>query len=486
VSLPGSARGLATLTGLHLVLWFAAHAPALGPRWWFLDDYTLADVLSRGNVGHHLGQGRPGQLLWMLTFFVDAVDGRGAASIAIRLLQGLLHSAAAALVALVLFRTSRRPATLACGLPFVLWPMSGETTLWRAAGEYPLAAALAAWGCLLLCKATPGAGRLGPAALVTAAVLTHQLAAGSGLVAFGLVVALAACGVVPMDRGRLTRQLGLLIGAYLAGGLASLSIARLTPFGDDSRLAFPTDAEAKLAFLGRAIGMFLTSPVFYPPALVALQLVLIALALAAIAWPSRTWPWRRRWLALAGLASAAVTPYAAQLAVADSQIAWRSFYLSPWLLGGAFALADTAPAAPPWLRRAAAGVLGAVVLGYLPIAWAASSVYPRLYRADQGLLREIEARSRHEQIPRVHVDVETPPLTMDPFGLDPRWGGAKLSVFLSEASRGLLSRSPGLVPVVADDAGSLACRERCRAEPRSASFRLFAVPVGPTLCVCPP
>jgi hypothetical protein len=75
---------------------------------------------------------------------------------------------------------------------------------------------------------------------------------------------------------------------------------------------------------------------------------------------------------------------------------------------------------------------------------------------------------------------------MDPFGLDPRWGGAKLSVFLSEASRGLLSRSPGLVPVVADDAGSLACRERCRAEPRSASFRLFAVPVGPTLCVCPP
>jgi hypothetical protein len=487
---PRDGRLIVLLAAAHLTLWCVAHEPALRRGWWFLDDYTLNRPLSRGNVAHHLGQGRPGQLAWMLTFYADAgaTGDRPAVNVALRVVQGLLHSVAGALIAVVLHRAAERRAVLAAGLPFVLWPMSGEMTLWRAAGEYPLAAALSALGLRLLQGADAWGRRgLAAASLVALAVLTHQLAAGAALVGFGLLVALEATRRVGAEPRRFVRQGTLLLSAYLVGGLASLAIARFNPYGEGSRAVIATSAGDKLAFLGEANRRFFLDPTFSPAWLAALQAALPALGLVAVAWRSRTRPWpaARRLAALTGLLSPCVTPYAAQLAVESNYVSWRIFYLAPWLLGGGFALAMAAPEAPRGLRAAAALALTGVTLSYLPIARGASAVYPRLYAADVALLESIEARGRREAVRRVYVD-ETWPTTMDPFRLEAGWGGPKLSVMLSGGWAGLLARSPWLVPVVDDDQGSIACRRRCAAETRSGAFRVLTVPEGPTLCVCPP
>ena len=484
-------RLVAGLTAVFLAAWAAAHAPALGGAWWFFDDYSVADVLSRGNVAHHLGQGRPGQLVWMLTFFLDRPPGGAAANVALRFLQGLLHAATGALVAALWYRQTRRRGTLLAGLPFVLWPYAGETVLWRAAGEYPMAALLAACGAWIIRgRARPGwPADAAAAGLVAAAMLTHQLAACVGLAAWAVAVALTSMGSGPLPGRALRREALALAAGYAAGGLAGYALAWLTASHDMERLVPATDPGAKLSFLTQANRTFFLEAAFYPPWLALAQLGLVAAGVLALLGSSREpWPARRRGLALIGLASLLVTPYAAHLAVADDQVSWRVFYGAPLVFGAAWTLADAAPSSPRVLRVAAGLLYAAVLAAWLPLAWASARVYPALFEADRALLRRIEARAREERLPTVVVDTQTLPSTMNPHGLDVRWGGPKPSAFLAEwAAPPFIERFSSLE--CSKDRGlQEACIAFCapRAAARPGDFTVHRLEAGPALCVCPP
>jgi hypothetical protein len=461
----------------------------LRQAWWFFDDYSVSDVLSAGNVEHHLEQGRPGQLVWMLTFLLDAGGQRAAANVALRLLQGLLHCLAGAFAAVLLWRETRQRLTLLAPLPFVLWPYAGEVVLWRAAGEYPLAALLAvagAWKARTSERLLPGG--LAAVALVAAGVLTHQLAAGAGLVVWCLVVGVMAVVDQPLAWRRLGREALLLANGYVMGGAASVAIAWLLSGGDPGRLRPVSSAADKLRFLAEANATFLTSPIFYPRWVAALALVAAALPFVALAVAAALGRLRRgrAVLAAAALATAFVAPYAAQLAVADNQLSWRVLYLAPFVFAGGWAILDGL-AAKAAARVGAAAVYAAVVAAFVPLSWNASGVYVRLYEADRAALRDIEAKAAALGLRRVFVVTsEVAPRDMNPHGLDFRWGGLKISALLVEWSAPYFVRWYSSLEPANDDAVGEACVASCATPGEARGFRVYRIERGPTLCVCPP
>ncbi len=470
------------------VLWALANAPALRQAWWFFDDYSVGDVLSAGNVEHHLEQGRPGQLVWMFTFLMDAGGQRTAANVALRLVQGLLHCLAGAFAAVLLWCVTRQRLTLLAPLPFVLWPYAGEVVLWRAAGEYPLAALLAVAGAWKARTSERLPGGLAAAALLAAGVLTHQLAAGAGLVVWCLVVGVMAVVDQPLPWRRLGREALLLANGYVMGGAASVAIAWLLSGGDPGRLRPVSSAADKLHFLAEANATFLTSPIFYPRWLAACAVGAAALPFVVLAVAAALGRLRRgrAVLAAAALATAFVTPYAAQLAVADNQLSWRVLYLAPFVFAGGWAILDGL-AAKAAARAAAAAVYAAVVAAFVPLSWNASGVYVRLYEADRAALRDIEAKAAALGVRRVFVVTsEAAPRDMNPHGLDYRWGGLKMSALLVEWSAPYFVRWFSSLEPVDDDAVGGACTASCSIPNEAPGFHVHRIARGPTLCVCPP
>jgi hypothetical protein len=208
--------GLAVGLG-YFIVWCLANAPGLRQGWWFLDDYAVSGVLDRLIIKHHLAQGRPGQLLWMTTFWLDA-GGQTRWNVALRMVQGMIHATAAALAALLLWRQTGRPATLLAGVPFLTWPFATDVVLWRAAGQYPVAALISLSGVWVL-----AGGRLVTGALlIVAALLTHQVAACAGLVVWCVV----ACLRLAKGQGApARREATALAASYAAGAGLSLWVA---------------------------------------------------------------------------------------------------------------------------------------------------------------------------------------------------------------------------------------------------------------------
>jgi hypothetical protein len=468
----------------YALLWALSHLPALLRPWWFLDDFGIADVFAPLNVEHHLEQGRPGQLLWMSTFLLDGGPQHGPANMALRLAQGTLHALAATLVAALLWRETGRWATLLSGIPFLLWPYSSEAVLWRAAGQYPAAAVLSLAGLFLLRTSPPTPGPwVGCAALLAGALLTHQLSAMAGLVVWCLAEGLAILSPRARPAAGVVREAAALVAGYGGGALASFAVA-WTSAGDPFRLDPAASPAARLQLLFDLNLGFFTSGQFYPPALASLQIALLSLGLTAVPFLVRRLGLGRAALVGLALAGGLVAPYAALLPVAESYVSWRLHYLAPLVLSGAFAVAEAAGVGRA-LRIGALVTLAGLALGYAPLAWRSSAAYPRLFDADLGVLRELErvAAAQGSDAVCVVTAERLEPTTLNPHGIDFRWGGVKLSALLAAARPFLRWFSP--LEMIEEEPILTRCVVACAERVPRGRFAIRVLPDG-LPCLCPP
>jgi hypothetical protein len=468
----------------YFLAWAAANAPALRQAWWFADDFGQENVFTDTSFAHHLEQGRPGQLLWMLTLRLDAGEGR-VANVALRLLQGGLHVLTAALIADLLRRRTRRRATLLAGLPFLLWPYNGEAVLWRSAGTYPVAALLSIVALQLLRRARrPAVVAPGVVALLVAAMLTQQLAA--------LAAGVVWCFLAGLDlqlgaRRRLRTEALTLLNGYLWGAAASYSVACWAwPLPGLGRIEPVFDPWGKLGFLWQATATFFAQELFYPRWLAVLQVAFLALLVAVPFVASGPRDRRQRVLLVLSVATAFVTPYAAELPVIGSHVSWRALYLAPLVFAGAWTALDVGLPQRAGLRRLGAAMLVVMAVAYGGLARAAAQSFVTLYEADRGMVRDLEAQARAECAHSVYVASDLGFASMNPYEIDFRWGGGKLSALLTDmTSVDFLRRFSWLHPSE-DPPVEEACLAVCPRVADASHFTVVGLARPKALCLCPP
>lgn len=313
------ARVLGLFFVLCCLLWGAANWPGLREPWWYTDDFPFALTMQRRPdraFAHALGGGRPLQIPWFYTQLLDGTPDRVGANIALRALGGLLHALSTTLAAGLLWQATGRRAALAGALPFLLWPFSGEVVLWRTAAYYCLASSISLAGAYLLLPAT--GSRLKRAvgvACIAGSMLTHQIAGLAGLVVGVLYVALVQMRRVGSTRDPVVRRASLLSLGYLLGGFASLAVARLAPM---ARAEVPLVLMDKLTFLLELNKLFL-APDQFPWWLVTMQTALVVgPVLLLLAQGGSCLATQRKWLAVAMVLAAVVTPYATLMLVGES------------------------------------------------------------------------------------------------------------------------------------------------------------------------
>ena len=490
---PAAGRILLGVCVAHFALWALANEPALRSAWWFLDDYAFAagDLLAPRNVEHHLDQGRPGQLLWMFTFLLDGREDRTSANVLLRLGQGAIHALVGALVAGLLWRETGRVSTLLAALPFVLWPYNGETVLWRAAGQYTVAALFSLLAIVLLRAPGPPTVARGVSGslLVVAAMLTLQTAACAGASVWCLAVGLAFLRPEPPPWKRLGEEALYLADGYIVGGAASVSVAWLMAPGASHRVALVSDLPAKGRLLMDANGLFLTSPIFYPRWLAGLQVLFLGLPVLVLLGARRDPARLRQCLFAVGcIAAGLVTPYLAHLPVAENDITWRMFYLAPLVFAGVWAFLGEGLGDLRAARLACYLVLLALLATYFPLARASSSLYPQLFAADRAMLRRIERTAAAAGVRAVCIptDPDVAAGNPNPYGFDfSRWG-VKLSAFLTEWSAPGFVRWFSPLEVAEGEPVASLCVALCRSETGAGGFRVRRLEAHRVLCVCPP
>jgi membrane protein implicated in regulation of membrane protease activity len=415
-----------------------------------------------------------------------ALDGRGDhvwSNIGARLAQGLIHSAAAALAALLLTEGSELRYPALAGLPFLLWPHNGEAVLWRSAGTYPLAALLSLLGVHRIRRA--GAGAALGAFLLVVAMLTVQLAAFAGFVVFFLLV-----GLRPGDRRSSRREVTVLLSAYALGAAASYLVARF--HGGMQRVQLETGAAQRGRFLLRTAGRFLASAELYPPLLgtvvVAGHVLIVGALLLVLVRALRSRDLRRAAAPLSVLA-ALVTPYLPLLPVAHEPPALRELYLAPLALGGAY-VALSAPRVPSLLATACRIALLLVVAGYGRIAWSSSGTYKTTFEGDLGALRQVEQQARLLGLTRVSVchyeSPEVPAEGQNPYGIDLQFGGPRLPALAGRVSAESFIRWFSTLSLVEDETVQESCPAACPPGVRHRGFEVRRLDSSDVLYLCPP
>jgi hypothetical protein len=435
---------------------------------------------------HHFQLGRPVEWLWMFTF---AFDGRGDhawANIAVRLLQGLIHSAAAALAAGMLTEGPEKPHPALAGLPFLLWPHNGEAVLWRSAGTYPLAALLSLWGVHRIKRGGPAPASVAlGAALIVVAMLTVQLSACAGLVLFGLLV-----GLSPANRGARRRESAVLLLAYFLGAVASYVLARSQ--GGMLRVQLTTGPGQRASFLLHAVERSLASGELYPPMLgtlvIAGHVFVVAALLLSLVRALRTRDLQRAALPLSVLV-AFVTPYLALMPVAHEPPALRELYLAPLALGGAY-VALRAPHVPSIVATLCRATLVLVVVGYGRIAWSSSGTYKATFEADRRTLQRVEQEARVLGFTRISVchygSPDVPVEGQNPYGIDLRFGGPRLAALAGKGSAESFIRWFSTLDLVEDEQVQERCPAACPPAPLHEGFRVRRLDSSNGLYLCPP
>lgn len=124
------------------LLFGAATGPGHASAWWHPDDCWAFGESVHRLIDHCVSIGRPLQALWYLTFLTELGPAAEFWNHVWRALQGVAHVTAAIVAARALRRVFPHPAASLAILPFLLWPFAAESTTWRAAGCYPIAALL--------------------------------------------------------------------------------------------------------------------------------------------------------------------------------------------------------------------------------------------------------------------------------------------------------------------------------------------------------
>lgn len=232
-------------------------------------------------------------------------------------MQGGLHALVGVLAADLLWRETWRWTVFLSVLPFVLWPFNGEATLWRAAGQYPLAALLGLLGVQAIRRSSeqPTLSSITGPSLIALGVLTNQSAAFAGAVVWVFVVGLIVLSDAQIRIKRVRREAIMLVSGYCIGGVASFLIARLV---GHPQLA--SNILGKLVYLLHLNRLFITWPEFYPPWLSAAHILLLSmLSLVLVrAFREKTWTIQQALLAITFIMTGLVTPYAAIVLVAQT------------------------------------------------------------------------------------------------------------------------------------------------------------------------
>jgi len=325
----------ASVWTLFVVVWGFANWPALTTAWWYWDDFDKFGDPWR-DIPHVLSLGRPLEVLWELTFLIDANPHRTWQNIALRVFQGGVHCAVGTVVAMVLWRQRRTWGAVLSVLPFLLWPFNTDAVLWRSAAGYLLAAFCAVVGMWFIqyTRRRPLLATAAGVCAIAAGMLFNQAAAFAGLVVQLLASALMAMQARIEWRAQCRRLMTTCL-AYALGGVVSYAIAH---FRAGQRVRFATDVPGKLGYLWKLNELFLASPHFYPRWLSGLHIGLLILTVlavtAAVVRRCPLWSARRAAASVLILSTAFVTPYAGVLLTAENWPTWRVMYLAPLLIVG--------------------------------------------------------------------------------------------------------------------------------------------------------
>lgn len=477
-------------------LWIAISWPGLREAWWFFDDFDKRpdawQLFARG-----LRNGRPVEGLLFVSHAWDQLPDHRAANIALRLLQGMLHTATASIAACWLARFMRPLPAIVAVLPFLLWPFAAEATLWRTALSYPVAALLGMLA-FRLAQGPAGWRRRGLAVLLGAlAVLSNQNAALAGAV-IALIVWLAS--VLGCDRdgvgdgasmseqalrtgpSRLAAPaLGLLLGAVISVALLHLVKGGVVERG--SPVFQPLD---KLRFLAR-LDSTLLAPPYLPGWLRVVQIALVVLGLACTVVAASRSGRRGPWAGLAALWLAVlVGRYGAVMLTAESWESWRVMYLAPLIFTCAW-VAIEAVRLRRWQRFIARGAMAIMLLAYARVGWINSGEYPEIYRQDMRVASELREFCESEELRSVCMLTipDHAMRSMNPYGFRYMHCESKLSVWLRNWFERIMVESiAGLEletdPAIEAEAAALWSGQEI------GGFRLMRLPGRSVAFVCPP
>jgi hypothetical protein len=427
--------------GLFL-LWALAKFPIWFEPFWFSDDYNMWDgfgVAGLFNGGARLGRPLNGPLYWMY-LLVPPPDHSGAW--VLRLIQGLLHSGASAVILLRLIPLTGRIGAWLAVLLFHLWAFNNEATVWYAASTYPLAALLSLGGVALVVRdwATRRGywlGSIGGILLLALSPLSNQAPALIGG-CFWLI--LSALRTVPPDRS-LTLRKWLIEAVMIAGGYilgVALSLLFMKLFGGN-RAEGVVDLATKWAQWKLFLTRLWWFPEVYPLALQIARTGLLGLAVAALLWAlvkrrMKTAPA----VALVGCGLLlCVAPFAANLAVAESWSPVRVLYGGPliWVFLAAFLFLLGRQV--PLLSWITAGLLISISLWDLRLGLREVQEYASIYERDRETLRRLETfAAEHGAHEVLFMDwVHSSPWQRNPYELELFYQpGIKHSVFQNDSS----------------------------------------------------
>ena len=436
-------------------------------------------------ITHHLAQGRPGQLLWMFTFALDSRANQEIGNLLLRLLQGALHALAAVLAAAVLQRHNRDRVTWISGLPFLLWGYNGEAVLWRSAGTYP-AAALLGLLALWVLRASRSPARALPVvcSLITAGILTNQLAAAAALVVWVLAAGLALADGTSSER--LRSEAACLAGAYLVAAALSVGIARSQ--GAIGRATWRVDPQEWLHFLKTAALTFTADSELYPPLMGIAVVAAHAITLFIVLVFGLRAPKSEAWASIAVLATL-FTPYASLVPFASGALELRGMYLAPLLFAGALAQAARLLGRQRAIAITQLALTLLLSLAYARIGWGHSGGYPDLFEADRRVAEGADCYAAARGLRVVVIafrrpDEQAPP-PGNPHGLDQAWRRLPTSSLIVPWSAGELVQRYATLPLIWDIAGRAQCSERCQGA-EAGRFGYEELPALEAVCLCRP
>ncbi len=438
---------------LFFSVWLAANFSAFSGAWWYADDFLFFDYsrleLLKGSLHH----GRPGFGILLQFLHFEMPPEATVMNRVSRLFQGAMHVGAA-----VVFYRMVRPFLSPVGaaltaVPFLLWGLNGEATLWRAASMYPAAALLSLGGMHWIVQGWEirrwsliSAGAI----LCLAAALTNQAAVTAGIMGYLIVVSLRGVSL-GFDPKRMALEVGTVLPFFLVAAVISALLAQ--HFGSD-RGGFADDWVAKWKFFGELTRSFLFFDGIYSPLTRWLHGLLIAGG--AIVWAvsivrRKLDAWGTTAVPLC-LAAGFVVPYLPNLIIADSYPSLRIMYTAPLLMSAVIALTWRMGSTLPGAR----GVLVALVVllggSYAILAWENGREYVALYGRDVESAAAIEALARDHGTDRVLVvdlyRMREPWVDDNPYGFRIVHAGNRYSVFLYHwAAKSFLRWHTDLEPV---------------------------------------
>jgi hypothetical protein len=459
---------------LYMLIWSFANWPALKQAWWCADDFIRAEDLS-GSLPRGLENGRPLEGLWFWTFALDGRSDHELQNMALRLLQGGLHSLTATIAAYLLWQHTLRKTTVLAVLPFLLWPFNQEAVLWRSAGAYTVAAMLGLLGLWAIRQEGYWLKGLGVVAIILGS-WANQVAVLSGLIVWVILVSLDS----PQSHSltRVKQEITLFLLGYVVGGVSSYIIAR--SFYPSQRTTFGLDYKIKLHYLFDLNQILLVYPDNYPQWLAGLHVLLFMATISILIWQHRLLP-------LLALTLLLVIPYLPLLLVKENNLAWRVMYLAPFVIVAAWSLLEQAIGSQRIGLLLAGGLLSLILVSYIKIGRANAHEYVQIFTADLATLHQIEVEAKQREISMIFVATHPDFVRgWNPYSLRYISSDSKLSAFqISWMAHPFIRWFSPLQPIDRNEAIKNQCVAQCQLTKDKPYFQYDKLPNEPILCICP-